>query len=128
MDKYDILVRILDELRNEAPTNYRRYYPAENEKDLMNQARSRSFIHLFFKVRYGLDAFTDRENFITDDPYDGGIDAYYIDKERKEIILIQSKFRDSKDNFENKEIDMTEILKMDIFRITKGEKQERNGH
>lgn len=128
MDKYDILVRILDELRNEAPTNYRRYYPAENEKDLMNQARSRSFIHLFFKVRYGLDVFTDRENFITDDPYDGGIDAYYIDKERKEIILIQSKFRDSKDNFENKEIDMTEILKMDIFRITKGEKQDRNGH
>lgn len=128
MEKYDILVRILDELRNEAPKNYKRYYPADNEKELMNQARSRAFIHLFFKVWYGLDDFVDRENYITDDPYDGGIDAYYIDQDRKEIILIQSKFRDSKDNFEKKEIDISEILKMDIFRITKGEKQNRDGH
>lgn len=128
MEKYDILVRILDELRNEAPSNYKRYYPEEEETSKLNEVRARTFIHLFLKVWYGLDNFIERENHITDDPYDGGIDAYYIDKEKKEIILFQSKFHTDRDNFENKEIMWDEILKMDIYRITHGETHDEHGY
>ena len=128
MSKYNVLLNILDELRNEAPKGYKRYYPSENEIDKLDQARSRAFIHLFLKVQFGLCDFIERENYITDDPYDGGIDAYYINKENKKITFIQSKFRTTKSNFENKEIDLVEILKMDVDRITDGERCDEEGH
>ena len=73
MNQYEILVNILDELRNEAPAAYRRYYPAPDEHEKLDNARSRTFIHLFLKVRYGLGEFNERENYITDDAGDGGI-------------------------------------------------------
>ncbi len=127
MSKYSILVNILDELRNEAPVGYKRYYPAQNEKEKLDSARSRAFIHLFLKVYYGLNEFYDRENHITDDPEDGGIDAYYIDSDQKKIIFIQSKFRTNESNFESKEISLDEILKMDVDRIVDGEEVDENG-
>ncbi len=42
----------LDELRKEAPIEYKRYYPIETDVDELNQARSRAYIHLFLKVSY----------------------------------------------------------------------------
>lgn len=128
MSKYSTLVNILDELRSEAPTGYKRYYPAPNEKEKLDAARSRAFIHLFLKVYYGLSDFYSRENYITDDPSDGGIDAYYIDSDRKMITFIQSKFRTNESNFENKEIALEEILKMDVDRICDGEKTDEDGN
>lgn len=128
MSKYNILLNILDELRNEAPRGYKRYYPADNETDKLDHARSRAFIHLFLKVQYGLCDFIERENYITDDPYDGGIDAFYIDQQFKRITFIQSKFRTTKNSFEYKEIDLEEILKMDVDRITDGEICDEDGH
>lgn len=128
MNRYDTLVKILDELRKEAPTKYKSYYPDDTNIEGLNKARSKAFIHLFLKAMYGIEKFNDRENYITDDTYDGGIDAYYIDEESKEIIFIQSKFRTTKDNFENKEIEYDELLSMDIDRIVDGENTDEDNN
>ena len=128
MNKYDTLVRILDELRKEAPAKYKTYYPEDTNIEGLNKARSKAFIHLFLKAMYGIEKFNDRENYITDDSYDGGIDAYYVDEKSKEIIFIQSKFRTTKDNFENKEIEYEELLSMDIDRIVEGENTDEDNN
>lgn len=120
MTKYDTLIKVLDELRKEAPKNYKVYHPDGNNIEKLNHARSKAFIHLFLKSKYGIEEFNDREKYITDGNYDGGIDAYYIDKDLKEVIFIQSKFRTTQNNFENKEIEFEELLAMDINRIVEG--------
>lgn len=127
MEKYNDLLNIVDKLRLEAPSNYKRYHPSEGEIGILENARARSFIHLFLKVKFGLTEFSDRENHITDDTNDGGIDAYYIDEENKILYFIQSKFRNSDFNFENKEITFEELLSMDIKRIVEGEENYENG-
>lgn len=127
MTRYEILVQILDELRKEAPKEYKTYYPEDDDQEGLNKARSKSFIHLFLKSMYGIEEFKDREKYITDDPYDGGIDAYYINRESKEIVFIQSKFRTNENNFENKEIEYDELLSMDVDRIIiDGEETDEN--
>jgi hypothetical protein len=126
-DKFAILINILDKLRYEAPTEYKKYYPKDEDYVKLNHARSRAYIHLFLKVKFGLLTFSKRENQITDGPEDGGIDAYYIDKDEKTVYFIQSKFRVTKRNFESKDIKLEEILSMDIDRITDGDKEQENG-
>lgn len=125
MSKYKDLVNIIDSLRKEAPEAYKRYYPAVEDDVKMMNARSRAFIHLFLKVKFGLTEFLERESYITDDTSDGGIDAYYIDKV---IYLIQSKFRNSDGNFQSREITLQEILAMDINRILDGEETDERVH
>jgi len=125
--KYNTLVNILDRLRFEAPANFKRYYPKEDDIEKINQARSRAFIHLYLKVKFGLLDFTEREYFITDGSQDGGIDGYYISTENRLIYFIQSKFRTNKKNFENKEITLSEILNMDTQEITQGNKSNEDG-
>lgn len=127
MSKYDTLINILDRIRFEAPVAAIRYRPKHDEHEKLNQARSRALIHLYLKVSFGLLEFKDREKFITDGKQDGGIDAYYIDALNKKIILVQSKFRASADNYENKEITLSELLKMDVDRISEGETTDENG-
>ena len=127
MSKYNDLVNIIDSLRNEAPAEYRRYHPSEGDDEGLMQARSRAFIHLFLKVKFGLTEFRDREVFITDDPSDGGIDAYFIDREIKIIYVVQSKFRNSDANFQSKEITLQDLLAMDINRILDGEETDEAG-
>lgn len=128
MSNYETLVRILDQIRNEAPSQYRSYYPVEDDTEKVNQARSKAFIHLFLKVRFGLLDFLEREKWVTDDIDDGGVDGYFIDEETKIICLIQSKFRTNEMNFKDKEIELQEILKMDADRIVKGETSYENGN
>lgn len=120
MSKYDILVCTLDQLRKEAPIEFKRYYPLENDKDGMDYARARAFIHLFLKVKFGVLEFIERENFITDEKEDGGIDAYFIDNQHKKVYFIQSKFRMNEKNFTEKEIMFKDLLQMDAGRIVKG--------
>lgn len=127
MDKYDILINIVDQLMGEAPSGYKRYYPDPNNIENLNQARARVFIHLFLKVKYGINEFLDREEYITDGVNDGGIDAYYIDEDNKTVLFVQSKYRRTKDNFENKTIELDEILKMDTDRIVDGEEESEDG-
>ena len=127
MSKYDDLVNILDKLCNEAPPTNTRYYPEAGDIEKTNQARSRAYIHLYLKVKFGMTDFTQREEQITDGPSDAGIDGYFIDSERKVIYLIQSKFRMTDNNFKNKEIALEELLSMDIGKIMHGEEEDTYG-
>lgn len=127
MSKYQDLVNIIDSLRNEAPENYKRYHPTSDDDVKLMNARSRAFIHLFMKVKFGLTEFLERESYVTDDTSDGGIDAYYIDYAEKVIYLIQSKFRNSDENFQSREIALQDILAMDINRILDGEETDESG-
>jgi hypothetical protein len=126
--KYTTLVHILDQIRREAPQEYKRYHVLETDTDKLDKARSRTFIHLFLKVRFGLLDFKDREYFITDESYDGGVDAYFVNEETKAVYFIQSKFRTTQDNFQEKNISFDELLKMDVDRITEGEETDEDGN
>lgn len=128
MNKYDSLVNILDRLRYEAPQEYKKYRPNSNDEEATNQARARALIHLYLKVTFGLLDFKSRERLITDESYDAGIDAYFIDDKAKRVFLIQSKFRTSKQNFENKNISFEELLKMDVARVIDGETSDEDGN
>ena len=126
MNKYETLVTVLDQIRHEAPSSYKRYNPPEDKIEEINHARSRAFIHLFFKVKFGVIDFLEREEFITDDPQDGGIDGYYIDAENKKIYFIQSKFRTNEKNFNEREILLSELLQMDVDRVAGGHEVDAN--
>lgn len=120
--KYSVLLNVLDKIRSEAPSSMAKTYnPGAENVEAINYARSRSFIHLYLKVSFGILDFMDRERFITDKSYDGGIDGYYIEKETKIIYFIQSKFRNTSINFESKDISLSEIIVMDIGRVLDGE-------
>lgn len=127
MSKFVDFIKILDKIREKAPLEYKRYHPDVSQPELVNKARARAYIHLFMKVKFGIIDFFEREKFITDDTEDGGIDGYYIDNDNKKIYFIQSKFRTSGGNFENKEITFEELLSMDVERITSGETNYESG-
>lgn len=125
MSKYQTLIRILDQIRNEAPESLKKYNPPNNNLEQINQARAKAYIHLYLKVKFGIYEFLERESLITDEGEDGGIDAYRIDKENKIVHIIQSKFRTTEKNYEIKEISEDELVKIEIDRIVKGlEKSE----
>lgn len=127
--KYEVLVNILDHIRQEATDKHaKRYLPPESEPESLNNSRARAYIHLYMKVLFGILSFDERERLITDGSYDGGIDGYYIEKTTKCIYLIQSKFRISAQNYESKKISLDEILQMDVNRILEGELQDENGN
>ena len=128
MNKYQCLVNILDRLRFDAPPEYKRYRPKSDDENALNQARSKSLIHLYLKVNFGILDFKTRERLITDKSFDAGIDAYYIDSENKRVFFVQSKFRTTEENFENKDISFDELLKMDIARVIDGETKDENGN
>jgi hypothetical protein len=123
---YDTLCRVLDSLRAEAPAANAIYGPPAGNHDALIQARSRALLHLFLKARFGLLYFDDREALVTDGPHDGGIDAYYIDQKAKYIYVLQSKFRATAGNFVTTNMTASDLLRMDIRRIMKGEKRDDN--
>ncbi|MBU4034846.1 MAG: AIPR protein, partial [Proteobacteria bacterium] len=122
-----MLERILDSLRKEAPESYKTYFPTEKNVEGLNKARSLAFIHLLLKVKFGVFDFLDRHKLITDGTQDGGLDAYFIDEERKKLFLIQSKFRNTPENFDEKMIDANDLIKMEVSRITKGQPDDSKG-
>jgi len=129
MSNYDTLLQILDQIRREAPPEFARYHPDENDFEKINQARSRAYVHLYLKVKFGILDFREREKWVSDGGYDGGIDGYYIDYESKAIYCIQSKFRTTENNYHEKEITLQEILKMDTERIIEtGETMDEAGN
>lgn len=125
--QYQTLLRILDAIRAEAPSESKRYHPDPGDLEKVNQARARAFVHLYLKVMFGLTEFAGRERTITDAAGDGGIDGYYIDVESKTVHLLQSKFRTTQQNFEGKEISLEELLAMDINRVLDGETFDESG-
>lgn len=128
MSKYNTLLNILDKIIQDCPAGkYQKKYSVETEADLV-KSRSRAYIHLFFMAKFGLLDFEERERYICDDSYDGGIDAYYIDHEEHDIYFLQSKFRANENNFESKLIDFNELLCMDVDRVRKGETADLKGN
>jgi hypothetical protein len=75
MSKYQTLIKILDKIRAEAPDGYKKYQPPTNNIEQINQARAKAYIHLYLKVKFGIYEFLEREDLITDEGEDGGIDA-----------------------------------------------------
>lgn len=127
--KYKFLLNILDQIRKEGASKFsKKYSLSETDPEKINQSRARAFIHLYLKVSFGLINFDDREHFICDGTYDGGIDGYFIHADSKTIYFIQSKFRTTQKNFESKDITLEEILIMDINRILEGEEKDEVGN
>lgn len=127
--KYAILNNILNGyVREGGKVSRRRVQFDTSTPEKANQARSRAFIHLYLAATYGIVSFEDREQTITDASYDGGIDAYFIDTERKIIDIIQSKFRITSQNFESKFIAPEEIMAIDLDRILAGHREDKDGH
>ena len=127
--RYHYLQSILDGIAAEAPDRYLNKYPkGELSEEQRNQSRARALIHLYFKVKFGLVEFEEREHFVTDGGYDGGIDGYFIDVESRIIYLIQSKFRATSTNYESKQISLDELFAMDVARITEGEEKDEKGN
>lgn len=127
--KYAILINILNEyVREGAGLPRRKSFFDTSTEEKANQARSRAFIHLYLAATYGVLNLEDREHTITDASYDGGIDAYFIDADRKVIDIIQSKFRIECNNFESKYISPEELLAIDLDRILAGHREDKNGH
>jgi hypothetical protein len=129
MTRYDMLVRVLDGIRAEAVgTNIESLYACRSVvTEEIWQARARAYIHLYLKVMFGVSEFKDREAYVTDGGHDGGVDGYYIDSSARTVYLLQSKFRHSEDNFENKPITSDELLAMQINRILGGEELDNDG-
>lgn len=129
MNSYKILLRILAKIIEEAPSKYSKLYEKDPRNvERYNSSLSRAYIHMFLKVKFDLLDFEEREYYITDGGNDGGVDGYYIDRNNKCIYLIQSKFRLSEKNFEEKEISVHELLAMEINRILKGETEDQKGN
>lgn len=127
--KYSTLINILDAVRLESPAAAKRYRPGKAAPiEQLNQARALAYIHLYLKVKFGILGFAEREKLITDGSQDGGIDAYYIDSERKVIYEIQSKFRTTEANYEGKEITLDELMAMDIGLIVTGKIADSRGN
>jgi hypothetical protein len=127
--QYKTLCNVLDSLRNEAPLENEIYRPSSPIKqDALIQARSKALLHLFLKARFGITEFNERIKTITDGPYDGGIDAFHIDKKTKRIYLLQSKFRATAGNFVSSNMSADDLLRMDVRRILKGEKRDEEGN
>lgn len=125
--KYAILTNILDEYVREGSLSARRRFFDTSTEEKANQARSRAFIHLYLAATYGILDFEEREHSITDSSYDGGVDGYFIDSERKIIDIIQSKFRIGSGNFESKYISPEEVMAIDLDRILAGHREDKSG-
>lgn len=119
--KHNLLKKTLDGIATSAPELFAIYHPNENDQDSQIHKYSRSQIHLFLRVRFGLLDFNIAESQITDGTDDGGLDAYHIDEEKKIIYLIQSKYKTTPEGYINSDVDWREFFKMELDRIVQGE-------
>jgi hypothetical protein len=122
--QFNTLTKALDTLCLEAPKSYTSYHPDDSDHEGLCRARGLAYIHLLFKVRFGIADFLGRHKFITEGTQDGGVDAYFIDTDRKKLFLIQSKFRTTSKSFRDKVMDANDLIKMEVQRITKGLKTD----
>jgi hypothetical protein len=125
--KYATLTRILDALSAEAPKNNKMYHPKPSDSEGLIHARSRAYLHLFMKVKFGMLNFEQREHQTTDAAYDGGVDAYHIDKETKVIYFFQSKFRATAKNFANSQVSADDLTKIQLKQILNGDRTDELG-
>lgn len=125
--KYDTLINILDNIRKQAPdtAEFSRFH-SKNPDDIL-YSRGQAFIHLLLQVKFGLETFTERDQYITDGQQDGGLDAYFISETQKAVYLIQSKFKNTCTGFINESISTSDLVNMELERILRGETKDSNG-
>ncbi len=125
---YKTLINILDNIRSNAPnTEEFKIYHSKHTEDIIF-SRSQALLHLFLLSKFGLEDFLKRDQLITDGKYDGGVDAYYLDEINKIIYFIQGKFKTDSSAFETTKLSATELLKMELVRITQGKNTDSNGN
>ena len=66
---------------------------AINQSNGITISDDQAFNHLLLKYIFNVDA-NDRDDMITDNPNDGGIDFVYYDEDESRVILGQAKYRD----------------------------------
>src|SRR6185437_6477607 len=76
------------------------------------------------KVYFGLLTFAERDEWITEGTEDGGVDAYFIDLDRRILYFVQSKFRQTEANFEERHVSAEDLLMMDIDRMIQGHRED----
>ena len=125
--KYNTLLKILDSIRNQAPntTEYSRFR-SKNPVDIQ-YSRGQAFIHLFLLVKFGLENYEVRQQFICDGSQDGGLDAYFISPTQKFVYLIQSKFKNTGAGFANESLAASDLVRIEVDRILQGNSQDSNG-
>jgi hypothetical protein len=125
--KYETLLKILDNLREEAPNtrDFHRFH--SNKPEDIQFSRGQAFIHLLLLVKFGLETFQERDQFICDGQLDGGLDAYFISETRKTVYLVQSKFKSTDTGFINESISASDLVRMELDRILVGETKDSNG-
>jgi AIPR protein len=124
---YATLCRVLDQILNESNDSKKVNTPHPAHAEHLIQARSRALLHLFLKAKFGQTDYNTREKLVTDGPQDGGIDAYFIDKSAKIIYILQSKFKATASNFSSQNMSSDDILKMQVSRVMRGEKEDELG-
>ena len=124
--RFKVLISIIDKIIESAPKEkeYAKYQIDPSNLEGLNSARARAFIHLFLKSEFGIENFEQIESHITDDTNDGGLDAYYINKDKRIIYLIQSKFRNV--DFNGKGITFDELDKTEYKAIIRGNSRYKN--
>jgi len=125
--KYNTLIKILDSIRKQAPDSAKFDVFRSKQPDDIQYSRGQAFIHLFLLVKFGLETFVDRLQFICDGEQDGGLDAYYISETQKTVYLIQSKFKNSDVGFVTESISVSDLVKMELDRILQGQSDDSNG-
>ena len=127
LSKYEMLNNAIEAICKTAPDSFGSYKMDGKCEEEKNNIRSKGYIHLYFLIKFGIQDFQMRHNLITDGPGDGGVDAYYIDNNRRIIYLIQSKYRLNEENYESKEISPDEIASMELKSILHGKQEGEDG-
>jgi hypothetical protein len=127
--RYETLVRIVEKFCQEAPSELASLYRPDPIKysDKAKQAKARAYCHLYLLVKFGLKSFLEREQLITDGSQDGGLDAYYIDRNAQKVYLIQFKYHHSSQAFEGDSVGATDLVKVEFDRILTGQKTDSLG-
>ncbi len=125
--KYSTLIKILDSIRKQAPDSTKFDGFRSTQPDDIQYYRGQAFIHLFLLVKFGIETFLDRLQFICDGEQDGGLDAYYISETQKTVYLIQSKFKNSDVGFVTESISVSDLVRMELDRILQGQSNHSNG-
>jgi len=125
--KYNTLIRILDSIRKQAPDSDGFAAFRSTKLGDIRYSRGQAFIHLFLLVKFGLETFEDRNQFICEGSQDGGLDAYYISETQKTVYLIQSKFKNSETSFATESISVSDLVRMELDRILQGQSNDSNG-
>ena len=72
VSKYTIMLKVLDNICNTAPENFKSYHLEKKTEQEIDSIRSKAYIHLFLLVKFGIIDFKTRHDYITDGSADGG--------------------------------------------------------